>query len=101
MQHEVSNRVAAAAASNQIALMFVLGARVMSNRILADPAPQALSAVLNPPRSPAARIADFLRTGFARFSAWRRRRREREALYAYLASDHRAASDIGYPHRLR
>jgi len=73
----------------------------MSNRNLADAAPQALSVILNPPRSPAARIADFLRTTFARFAAWCRRRREREALYAYLASDHRAASDIGYPHRLK
>jgi uncharacterized protein YjiS (DUF1127 family) len=63
-------------------------------------APQALSVVLNPPRSPAARISEFLRAGFATFAAWCRRRRERDALYEYLASDHRAASDIGYPHRL-
>jgi uncharacterized protein YjiS (DUF1127 family) len=63
-------------------------------------APQALSVVLTPPRSPAARISEFLRTGFATFAAWCRRRRERDALYEYLASDHRAASDIGYPHRL-
>jgi uncharacterized protein YjiS (DUF1127 family) len=64
-------------------------------------APQALSAIIAPPRSPAARITEFLRTAFGRFAAWCRRRRERDALYAYLASDHRAASDIGYPHRLR
>jgi uncharacterized protein YjiS (DUF1127 family) len=49
----------------------------------------------------AAAITEFLRTAFGRFAAWCRRRRERDALYAYLASDHRAASDIGYPHRLR
>jgi uncharacterized protein YjiS (DUF1127 family) len=73
----------------------------MSNRNLADAAPHVLSAILAPSRSPAARITEFLRTGFARFAAWARRRREREALYAYLASDHRAAADIGYPHRLR
>ena len=64
-------------------------------------APQALNVVLNPPRLPAARITEFLRTGFATFAAWRRQCRERQALYEYLASDHRAASDIGYPHRLR
>jgi hypothetical protein len=73
----------------------------MSNRNPAHAAPQALSVVLNPPRSLAARITDFLRTGFGRFAAWCRRRREREALCEYLASDHRAASDIGYPHRLK
>jgi hypothetical protein len=63
-------------------------------------APQASSVVLNPRRSPAVRITAFLRTGFATFAAWCRRRRERDALYEYLASDHRAASDIGYPHRM-
>jgi uncharacterized protein YjiS (DUF1127 family) len=78
----------------------------MSTRNLAQAAPQALapqavSVVLNPPRPPVARITEFLRTRFAKFAAWHRRRRERDALYEYLASDHRAASDIGYPHRLK
>ena len=30
----------------------------------------------------------------------RTRRRERQELLDYLASDHRLAADIGYPHRL-
>jgi hypothetical protein len=34
-------------------------------------------------------------------AAWHNHRRERQKLSEYLASDHRAASDIGYPHRLK
>jgi hypothetical protein len=30
----------------------------------------------------------------------RTRRRERQELLDYLASDHRLAADVGYPHRL-
>jgi len=52
------------------------------------------------PRSAALSIFDFLRSGSSRFAACWRYRRDRERLYKYLASDHRAAADIGYPHRL-
>jgi uncharacterized protein YjiS (DUF1127 family) len=36
---------------------------------------------------------------FRAIAAWHSRRRERKKLLEYLASDHRAAADIGYPHR--
>ncbi len=45
-------------------------------------------------------IAEFLRTELEKLAAWRRQRRDRKRLYDYLASDHRVAADIGYPHRL-
>jgi hypothetical protein len=37
---------------------------------------------------------------FRAIAAWHSRRREHKKLLEYLASDHRAAADIGYPHRL-
>jgi uncharacterized protein YjiS (DUF1127 family) len=49
-------------------------------------------------RSLGASVAEFLRTELRRLSAWRRRRRERNELFEFLASDHRAAADIGYRH---
>jgi hypothetical protein len=42
---------------------------------------------------------EFLRSALHRLSARRRRRREREELHAFLASDHRIAADIGYRHQ--
>ena len=72
----------------------------MFNRNLADAAPQIFTARLHAPRSPAASIVEFLRSVLRRFAAWRNRRRERKELYEFLASDHRAAADIGYPDRL-
>jgi uncharacterized protein YjiS (DUF1127 family) len=33
---------------------------------------------------------------FRAIAAWRRRRKQRKELLEYLASDHRAAADIGY-----
>jgi hypothetical protein len=41
-----------------------------------------------------------IRAVFRAIAAWHSRRRERKKLLEYLASDHRAAADIGYPHRL-
>ena len=69
----------------------------MSNSNIAGVAPATARPAA--PRSLAAHIAEFLHTGFGRISAWRQLRREREELYEYLASDHRAAADIGYRHR--
>jgi uncharacterized protein YjiS (DUF1127 family) len=71
----------------------------MSNRNLAGVAPQILGVRLHSSQPPATSIVEFLRTGLRRFSAWRSRRRERKELYAFLASDHRAAADIGYRHQ--
>jgi uncharacterized protein YjiS (DUF1127 family) len=71
----------------------------MSNRNLAAVAPQILGVLLSAPRSPATSIVEFLRSGLRRFAAWRNRRRERKELYEFLASDHRAAADIGYRHQ--
>jgi hypothetical protein len=70
----------------------------MFNRNLAAAAPQIFSARLHAPRLPATNIVGFLRNGLRSFSAWRSRRRARKELYEYLASDHRAAADIGYRH---
>ena len=41
-----------------------------------------------------------IRAAFRAIAAWHSRRREREKLLEYLASDHRAAADIGYTQRL-
>ena len=70
----------------------------MLNRNLADAAPQIFSTRLHVPRSPATSIVEILRSGLHGFAAWRNRRRERKELYEFLASDHRAAADIGYRH---
>jgi uncharacterized protein YjiS (DUF1127 family) len=70
----------------------------MSNRNLADVAPPLFSARPSASQSLARQIVESLRTGFRRFAAWRRRRRERKELFEFLASDHRAAADIGYRH---
>jgi len=77
--------------------MLFLEARVMSNRNLAAAALQIFSVRPHSSQSPA-RIVEFLRRGLQGFAAWRRRRREREELYEFLASDHRIAADIGYRH---
>ena len=78
----------------------------MSNRNLTHIAPPLLGARLHAPRSLSTSIAALLRASFRTITAWLRRRRERERLLEsarrlleFLASDHRAASDIGYPHR--
>jgi hypothetical protein len=70
----------------------------MSNRNLAHAVPQIFSARLSSSQPLAARIVDCIRSGFRRFAAWRKLQRERKALYEFLASDHRAAADIGYRH---
>jgi uncharacterized protein YjiS (DUF1127 family) len=75
----------------------------MSNRNLAVAAPQICSAGPLSSRSLVrqlgASLIAFLRTAPRRFAAWRRQRREREELRAFLASDHRIAADIGYRHQ--
>jgi len=71
----------------------------MSNRNLTHIAPPLLGARLHAPRSLSTSIAALLRASFRTITAWLRRRRERERLLEFLASDHRVASDIGYPHR--
>jgi hypothetical protein len=72
-----------------------VGARVMFNRSPAATAPQIVGAR---PRSSRTSIVEFLRSGLRSLSARPRRRREREELYEFLASDHRIAADIGYRH---
>jgi uncharacterized protein YjiS (DUF1127 family) len=71
----------------------------MSNRNLADIAPSSFSARLSSSSSLARRIVASPRAGLRKFAAWRKHRRERKELYAFLASDHRAAADIGYRHQ--
>jgi len=71
----------------------------MFNRNPAAAAPQILGVRPHSPRWPAATVIEFLRSGTRRFAAWRRQRRERKELHEFLASDHRAAADIGYRHR--
>lgn len=72
----------------------------MFNRNLAAAAPQHFNAGLRAWHSPSASIVGLFRTGFRAIAAWHSRGRERRKLLKYLASDHRAAADIGYPHRL-
>ena len=69
----------------------------MFNCNFAAAAPRIFSLRLHAPAS----IAEFLRSVLRRWSARQRRRREREELYAFLASDHRIAADIGYRHHER
>jgi hypothetical protein len=71
----------------------------MSNRNPVAAAPQICSAGPLPPRWLGASVTELLAAAARRFAASRRRRREREELQAFLASDHRAAADIGYGHR--
>jgi len=73
----------------------------MFNRNFAAAAPRIFSARPPVPRSSTTSIVEFLRSALHRLSARRRRRREREELYAFLASDHRIAADIGYRHQRR
>jgi uncharacterized protein YjiS (DUF1127 family) len=70
----------------------------MSNRNLGNAAPPLLSARPSS-QSLARRIVDSVRAGLGKFAAWRKHRRERKELYAFLASDHRIAADIGYRHQ--
>ncbi len=72
----------------------------MSNRNITGAAPPMFAARLHGSHAALTTIAAFLRTELKKFAAWRRQRRDRNKLYEYLASDHRAAADIGYPHRL-
>ncbi len=72
----------------------------MSNRNLAVTTAQPVGIRPHSSESAVKNVIEFLRTELRRFSAWRRQRRDRQKLYDYLASDHRAAADIGYPHRL-
>jgi uncharacterized membrane protein len=72
----------------------------MSNRNITDAAPQMFAAPPHGPQVQLKTIVKFLRIELKKFAAWRRQRRDRKRLYEYLASDHRVAADIGYPHRL-
>jgi hypothetical protein len=72
----------------------------MSNRNLAVATAQTLGIRLHSSQSPVSNIVKFLRARFRAIAAWHSRRHDRERLFDYLASDHRAAADIGYPHRL-
>jgi hypothetical protein len=93
----VSNRVAIATPSNEIALMSFWS--VMSNRNPADAARSSFSARLSSSQSPVRRIVESVSARFCEFASWRKRRGERKELYAFLASDHRIAADIGYRHQ--
>ncbi|MFZ1149245.1 MAG: hypothetical protein WAR76_05870 [Xanthobacteraceae bacterium] len=70
----------------------------MSNRNLAGVAPQILGVRPHSSRPPATSIVEFLGSELRRFAAWWNRRRQRKELFEFLASDHRAAADIGYRH---
>jgi hypothetical protein len=71
----------------------------MFTRNIAVVSPRSLSA--RPSfRSLCASGVESIRAVFRAIAAWHRGRRERKKLLEYLASDHRAAADIGYPHRL-
>ena len=72
----------------------------MSNRNLADAALLIFNTRMRSHRPLSRAIVEFLRIRFHAITAWHSRRRERKRLFEYLASDHRAAADIGYPHRL-
>jgi hypothetical protein len=72
--------------------------RVMSTRHFTAGLPPFLSArpLL---RSLCARGVESFRAVFSAIAAWRRRGKERKELLEFLASDHRAAADIGYRHQ--
>jgi uncharacterized protein YjiS (DUF1127 family) len=71
----------------------------MSNRNPADAARSSFSGRLSSAQSPARRIVESVSARFRELAAWRKRHRERKELYAFLASDHRIAADIGYRHQ--
>ncbi len=72
----------------------------MSNRNITEAAPQMFAARSLVSHAALKTIVEFLRMALEKLAAWRRQRRDRKRLYDYLASDHRVAADIGYPHRL-
>jgi hypothetical protein len=73
--------------------------RVMSTRNITALLPTFFSARVSF-RSLCASGVESIRTVFGAIAAWHSRRRELKKLLEYMASDHRAAADIGYPHRL-
>jgi hypothetical protein len=72
----------------------------MPHHSLAQTLPLLASPLFSWRRHPARAIALF-RAGWEASQARRTRRRQRQELIDYLATDHRLASDIGYPHRLK
>jgi hypothetical protein len=93
--------VALAVRHGHVAHNEVCGVRkeaAMSNRNLAHIAPPLFRTRLHSTRSLSTSIVEFLRAGLRAITAWRKHRRERKELYEFLASDHRAAADIGYRH---
>jgi uncharacterized protein YjiS (DUF1127 family) len=91
---QCSNRVASAQSSDDIASKHLMEC-IMSDRILAKaaaPFPERRSFSWRTLMRSAVRI--FLAL-FRTVGAWRSRRRQRRELFEFLASDHRAAADIG------
>jgi len=89
-----SNRVASAGSSDEITGKYLMEC-IMSDRILAEVTSTFIgrrSLSWRPLTRTAVRIFPAL---FRIVDSWRSRRRQRRELSKFLASDHRAAADIG------
>ena len=67
----------------------------MSDRILAEVAPCFAERRSLSWQSLTTRVIKIFRALFRTIGTWRSRRRQRRELFEFLASDHRAAADIG------
>jgi uncharacterized protein YjiS (DUF1127 family) len=67
----------------------------MPNRILGHVAPPFAERRSLSWQSLTMRVIKIFRVLFRTIGAWRSRRRQRRELFEFLASDHRAAADIG------
>ena len=67
----------------------------MSDRILAEPASTFIERRSFSRRPLTRRVVKIFPALFRIVGTWRSRRRQRRELFEFLASDHRAAADIG------
>ena len=67
----------------------------MSDRILAEPASTFIERRSFSRRPLTRRVVKIFHALFRIVGTWRSRRRQRRELFEFLASDHRAAADIG------
>jgi uncharacterized protein YjiS (DUF1127 family) len=89
-----SNRVASARSSDDIASKYLMEC-IMSDRIFAEAGSPFTERRSFSWRSLRRSALSILPISFRTVATWRSRRRQRRELFEFLASDHRAAADIG------
>jgi uncharacterized protein YjiS (DUF1127 family) len=89
-----SNRVASVGSSDEITGKYLMEC-IMSDRILAEVTSTFIERRLFSWRPLTRGAVRIFRALFHIVGTWRSRRRQRRELFEFLASDHRAAADIG------